>query len=392
MSFFSEVQSWFCAGFDGRYIGKIIVAWENNDREGFKEYFRKELGINLPHGYKLEAEYGYQPKRKRIADLAIFKNDQAVEPLVLIELKWNDKPIEDKKTGRAQLNDYVEFCSQHKSVNLLVLTKDALRPDEEDQVNTLGLRGQRQYFSSLSSYLDSSQSAVARMFLEYLQDKGVIMNDIDSVGLFRFFHRFVNPKKGSSRVTSEDQLSNGPEQFKNVLSNMSLIAQEISPAFYAIKGANRKATIDFAIHPYISKKALAKIIYDDGDENVTLMPCSRKGGVVLIYAGETISSSPWRQVEYGFKFEVIPNKEQEINVSIYAGFNGNDDDIWENSECENGNATMKKLIFRDGARGKTELVKIFKSTICGAINKADANSLLDQETKRQMRLVVKSLS
>lgn len=80
------------------------------------------------------------------------------------------------------------------------------------------------------------------------------MNDIDTGSLFRFFHRFVNPYKGSDNVFSKEQLTNGSEQFSNLLNNMRLIAQEISPSFFNLNGLKHNATVDFYIEPWFSQR------------------------------------------------------------------------------------------------------------------------------------------
>ena len=282
MAFFSELQNWFIGGFDGRYIGKIILEWQKEDRAGFRAFIHKQLEIKLPLGYRLEAEFSYKPgNERRAADLAIFSDDCDTAPIVLIEIKWNDKPIEDRKTGREQLTDYVQYCLEHKTCNLFVLTKDSLLIKELSLIGKLRSRGQHHYFGSLFPHLVESKSGIAKMLLEFLQDKGVIVNNIDSKALFQFFHRFVNPYGGSNHKVSEGQLSSGPDQFKNLLNNMRLVAQDISPQFYELKGINRKATVDFTIYPYFSKGKLVKAIKSEENDELRPDPSARTGGKFL---------------------------------------------------------------------------------------------------------------
>lgn len=393
MAFFSEVQRWFSAGFDGRYIGKIILEWQKEDRAGFIAFIHKQLGIKLPSGFRLEAEFGYKPgHERRAADLAIFPNAYDVMPLVLIEIKWDDKPIEDRKTGRAQLKDYVKYCRLHKACNLLVLTKDALRVDELDQIGELRDRGQHCYFGNLFPHLEESGSGVAKMLLDFLQDKGVIVNNIDRKALFQFFHRFVNPYGGSNHKVSEDQLSNGPDQFKNMLNNMRLIAQDISPEFFEVKGMNRKATVDFSFFPYFSQgelsKALIKIKDEDENDEVALDPKARTGGEIYIHAAETICRSPWTQIEYGFCFTVEPSKSQDLSVSVYALVKGakiKQSDTYTSQE----GAAVKKCVY-DGKK-KNEIVNVFKSEIKKAISSGINKKLVKPKVAHQLKIVLKGL-
>ena len=389
MAFFSEIQNWFCTGFDGRYIGKIILEWEKEDRTGFASFIRKQLGVKLPSGYRVAAEFGYKSgEMRRAADLAVFSDECDTAPIVLIEIKWNDKPIEDKKTGRAQLADYVQYCLAHKTCNLLVLTKDSLRIDELSQIGRLNGRGQHCYFGSLSPHLEESKNSISKMLFEFLQDKGVVVNDIDPRALFQFFHRFVNPYKGSNHKVSGGQLSSGPDQFKNLLNNMRLVAQDISPQFYALKGINRKATVDFTIYPYFSKGKLVKAIETQKDEEFRPDTSARTGGEILIHAAETICKTPWIQVEYGLSFIVEPDKLQDMNVSAYALVKGTKIN-WEDTHSSRSGVIVKKCTY-DGKR-KQELVEILNGEIKKAIDITLEKQLVTQGLARKLLSILKNL-
>lgn len=389
MAFFSELQNWFIGGFDGRYIGKIIFEWQKEDRAGFRAFIHKQLDLKLPLGYRLEAEFSYKPgSERRAADLAIFSDDYSAVPIVLIEIKWNDNLIEDRKTGRAQLTDYVQYCLEHKACNLLVLTKDSLLIEDLSEIGKLISRGHHCYFGSLFSVLDESNSGIAKMLLDFLQDKGVIVNNIDSKALFQFFHRFVNPYKGSNHKVSDGQLSSGPDQFKNLLNNMRLVAQDISPQFYELKGINRKATVDFTIYPSFSKVKLEKAIKLLEDNEFTPEPSARTGGEILVHAVETICKSPSTKLEYGLCFSVEPDKLKNLSVSVYALINGAKIN-WEETRSSQGGAVVKKCIF-DGKR-KQELVKILSSEIKKAINIALEKKLVTREIAPKLQTIAESL-
>jgi len=395
MAFFSEVKRWLSADFGGRYIGKIILEWVKDDNAGFKELIRNELNINLSSDYRIEEEFVY--KKSRRADLAVFRKDQDTVPVVLIEIKWDDSLTEVKETGKTQLKDYVEYCLQHNDCCLLVLTKDSLSKKELVELKKLGMGGKHCYLGGLSAHLENSQSIVAKMFLDYLQDKGVVMNNIDQEGLFKFFHRFVNPYTGSNHKISENQLSNGPEQFRNMLSNMRLIAQDISSAFFEIKGINRKATIDFTFNPYFSQKKLTKVLKDAKeieDDKVVLHPLARTGGEIFIHASENICKAPdpWTRIQYGFLFSVKPDKKHNLDLSVYSGFNTDREIDWVETESVKCSQKIKKLVFVEGSNNKSQLVSVFKNVICESIENAINKKLVSPAVSRDLKVVLKNLS
>lgn len=389
MAFFSEVQKWFSTGFDGRYIGKIILEWEKEDRAGFSAFIRRELGVQLPSGYRLEAEHWYKPGReRRAADLAIFSDDYDTAPIVLIEIKWNDKLIVDRETDRAQLKDYVQYCGIHKTCHLLVLTKDALKIEELKQIEELKGRGKRCYFGNLFCHLDESSSGIAKMLLDFLQDKGVIVNNIEQKALFQFFHRFVNPYKGSNYKVSKGQLSSGPDQFRNLLNNMRLVAEDISPKFFEQKGINRKATVDFTFYPFFSKKKLAKEIKAIEDEEFQPNVAARSGGEILVHATEIICKSPTIKIEYGFRFLVKPDKLQNINVLVYALVEGATIKMEDTYTYQDG-AALKKCVY--DSKLKNDLVEVFKFEIKKAINNALRKKPVKPEVASQLRFASRNL-
>lgn len=387
MGFFSEVQSWFvdAGDYGGRYVQKIIIEWEKSDKTSFKKYLSAELGITLPANYRLEQEYPYQDGR--LADIAVIYDEC---PLLLVEIKWNDSLGKETNLMGSQLDDYVNFCLKQKKCGLLVLTKNTLSVEEQDCLNKLKRRGQHHYFGGMSSYLEKSPSPIAKLFFEYLQDKGVVMNKIDTASLFRFFHRFVNPYNGAGKITSKEQLSDGPTQFSNLLNNMGLIAQEISPDFFDIKGARRSATVDFAVVPIFLRKNLYRQLKDEADnDEVCLYQNARTGGYIYVFANERISSdpNPWAQIQYGFCFTMQPNKLHKFKgVSLYAEINGA---RIEDCSFEESDAAIIKLL--GNRTKKSELVTFFKEQIGKAIQKAIDEDLVNKDLKNKLASVLKKL-
>lgn len=365
MSFFSGVQSYFKDEHGGRYLGKIIIEWEKNDKVGFKKFCSSELGVHeLPAKYQLTGEFPY--KGGRYADLAILCDDR--RPFALFEIKWNDTLTKETEHKGSQLQDYVFFCKKN-ACKMILLTRDSLAEDDSKELHKLGEDGQHKYVGSLSSVLLESRSPIAKMFFEYLQDKGVVMNEIDAAGLYRFFHRFVLPWKGAGRVAGKEQLASGPEQFGNLRTNMRLIAEEISPSFYCIKGVNRTATVDFWVKQYFSQKKQLLAVKKEGrnlDDEVLLDVEAKTGAEVFVYAIEKISDFPLVNIEYGFCFWIEPNKEHKMDVSIYACIQGRE----VTDPCYSGDESKKILKLMVSGEGKSSLVDLFEGKVAHVINNA----------------------
>lgn len=371
MGFFSEVQSWFNDNGDngGRYVQKIIIEWAKSDKAGFKK-FMGSLGVKLPSKYQLVKEYPY--KTDRSSDLALL--DENEEPLLLIEIKWNDALGKEMGNKKSQLTDYVNFCLNTENCNLLVLTKENLSVLDVECLLNLQPRCVRRSFGDMATFFNISNNHTAELFLDYLKDKGVVMNQIDTASLFRFFHRFVNPYNGSGRVSSNEQLTNGPEQFSNLLNNMRLISQEFNLKFKSIRKEGRSASVDYYVNPYFSKKKiesrLSKCEFEE--DKVHFDHNDRKGGYAYVYANQRVFNDPWMQIDYGFFFELEPNKDHTMNVSIYAQVKNkgiedkfvNDDTKDYKSMLESGNDVDKiikglnmqirnvlKLVINEGSIG-----------------------------------------
>jgi len=238
--------------------------------------------------------------------------------------------------------------------------------------------------------LESSSSPVAKLFHEYLRDKGIVMNNINIASLYRFFHRFVNPYNGSGKVTSDDQLTNGPEHFGNLLNNMRLIAQEISPSINTITGVNRSATVDFSVLPCYSAKKTIKALADvekDSDE-ILFDRRLRVGGYFYVFAYSRLGNNPWIQIQYGFRFEIRSNTAHSLNVGMYAQINGSE--IYENCYIDKSKAQYKKELARRDSKSYfiSELKLLMNDVLLQVIDQ----NLVKAARKKTLLALIKQLS
>jgi len=150
------------------------------------------------------------------------------------------------------------------------------------------------------------------------------MQPLNEDHLYRFFHRILKPWRHAGRINSKDALSEGPAQFQALLSNMRLLAADLSNKVRPREASarNRAPTIDFQLDPYFGAEALKRDIEvqsDDGDD-IYASEKARRGGRVFVYAMHSIGgeAKKWLYIEYGIGFDVRPGRHRTLSPSVFA--------------------------------------------------------------------------
>lgn len=306
-SFFAAIQNWFSAGFHGRHLGLILQELGKLQPEALTSFVSTACGIPKTQfkRARFEAEVTFKgSKGWRRADLAVFLEDEE-EPTVLVEIKYFDKPLPETGTKPAQLDDYRTWKQKGPGRHVLILSREMLHAEG------LVLRRWDALARHLRPYV--AKSDLIHMLVEYLEQEGIVMQNVDGYALMRYFKRLVchNWKSGVLANNIE-----GPAEFTRLMKNLRLMSGTFEQQFKSAwreagtkvdgKAALTKlASIDFSVRhtlkPATEKRSL---VDDDGD----LRSDMKDGGYVYVYATHALGSGSGRymRIEYGVYFAVSP--------------------------------------------------------------------------------------
>lgn len=317
-TFFSAVQGWVKrtvgTNFGGRYVAQVIKQVARADPKPFQQFLSEVTGDHRLRstGFRLEAEEVFALGRcKCRADLAVYVDET---PVLLIELKYRDRLAPATNESSSQLSDYLHLCQTLAGKpGFLLLHREAMDPSD---VRAIRAAGQSiAHYGKLVPYLQRSKNALASMLLEYLREEGMVIDPIDTDHLFRFLHRLVMPWRGGGRVNVTSEIQQGPIQFQRLLSNLRLVAAEITPDMRkAARQDNiRSATIDFqVVHNYDAAKVKKQMSGAD-EQAVELSAEARSGGQVCVWAQSAlVYHGKWLYVSYGIEISLRKGRKPEV--------------------------------------------------------------------------------
>lgn len=305
-SFFSAIQNWFSADVYGRHLGLIMQEIGAREPDALTSFLcasfhipRKEL-----KNARFQAEYSFKGLRGwRRADLAVFRaNDD--EPIILIEIKYHDKPLPETELKPAQLVDYRAWCNGRIGErHVLVLSRELYRAED------LAVKRWDALTRHLRAHAENSD--LVGMLIDYLEEEGNAMQNINGSSLIRYMKRLVcNGEFGANNV-------NGPSEFSGLLKNMRLTSGVFHPHFKAAwRTAGQKvlgeehvrrskaASIDFSVWNHTKSLSLGRSAVD---EHGWFDNRLRNGGNIDVIASHSLAhAKDWVRVRYGVTFEVSP--------------------------------------------------------------------------------------
>jgi hypothetical protein len=316
-SFFTRIQGKFSASFGGRYVETILKEISINENQITKNLFPriKERGY-------LETEFSFNiDGRDRIADIVMISEENG-RPLAFAELKYDDHNSEHNV---AQLEDYIKFCNAN-SIDFLYLTQ------YYPQACDLEVVKENKYIHALfsdvaESLMQQKNGALTRLFIEFLRDKGLLMERISEVQVGKLLARLFNPVRGQRVQTNTDMVQSIPENFSALMTNINVISQEMSQYL----PTNRNPTIDFFLEPTytIAPNRLRQILEEapPGRRNIEITPerNDKNGGNLYIFArsslGVRYDRNDWSYIEFGFCFS-IERGSTKYSSALYSQIYG----------------------------------------------------------------------
>jgi hypothetical protein len=390
--FLSRIQGWFDAEYHGRYLGVILAEIGTLHPRVIDALLAAGLQRKTGKVFKtqrIEAEWTFGTDTgDRRADLAIFDSlDESADPVVLVEIKYHDKPIPAQGVRPAQFTDYQVWRSKGRDRAVLVLSREALFHQ--------GLSAMTWTEAARTLRPFRQQSDFVEALVNHLEFEGLAMQDINAKSLIGFLQRILCSGKGVGQIAGNIE---GPVQFGHMLNNMRLLSMrfnfEFKEAWQSTKigdegSGTKNAVVDFEISNRLEARDEAKIFLDDPSGN-WIKQGVKQGGFVDIFARHSLESgSNWLRVQYGIRFEVEPKKlsdDEMPEVTLYAGAWGaklDPDGVHAKSSdhkfstvtesAEESSERLEKMV-------AVKLNGLFKSI------KGRANSLTDRQRKAVIEL------
>ncbi|TAM20330.1 MAG: hypothetical protein EPN46_03000 [Candidimonas sp.] len=308
MSFFADIQHWFSGAFYGRHLGLILREIGNHQPEAFASFISKQCDIPLRDlkQARYECEYRFNGKcSTRIADLAIFVGED-VAPRVLIEIKYFDKPLAGTEVKPEQFEDYRYWKSGDENREVLVISRELYQATELIVCRWDRLARHLKQFSRTSDLI--------QMLVEYLEEEGLVTQNIDGNSLTRYFKRLVCPtwKSGVSANNVD-----GPAEFSKLLKNMKQLSGSFDVYFKNAwlkahgthegrESSLKAASIDFNVDNEL-RSGNGSVVGEDG----YLLDKRKTGGRISIFAQHALGNGGDRylRIRYGMKFIVVSSSE-----------------------------------------------------------------------------------
>lgn len=361
-SFFSTIQGWvkseFGPDYGGRYLGLLIKQVFDFDPAPFRSFFAEVTGNSAFRSkpVRIESEVRFRVKAGvRRADLVVYVDD---EPKVLVELKYRDRLTKQSGPKPAQLADYLELRRTLPSKpRFLLLHRE---PQRLEDIREIGRARQfMSHYLALAPHLRKSLNPASAMLLQYFQEEGLVIEPIDTDHLYRFLHRLTLPRWGGGRINKTSEIGEGPLQFQRLLSNVRLIAADVTPRIRTATGtdATRAATVDFYVSNEYSTSRVRKSLANTKRASFDIDGQARQGGTVDVWAQNVLPSSHGSlYLRYGFLFQLA--KAKPLSLEVYADFDSreirkaSDDGFWDQRFSIIGSLSLKYL--RSNNKGELE--------------------------------------
>lgn len=379
----SSISNWFKAGYEGRHLELVLLEIAKLRSEAISGYLAKELRIDLAEfdnaEYAIEVPFQGQ-RSQRWADMAV-RRDGESEPFVLIEIKYFDKPLAETENHAEQLADYHYWKTRRKGRHVLVLSRELYQAH--------GIIVRRWDHLARALRKAAKQSDLIAMLVEYLEEEGIVMQNVNSVALERYFVRLVCHDRKVGRAAGN---LDGPVEFAKVLKNLQMLSGTFTPKFKKAWGdageqidglatRSKVASIDFRIRNRLREvKDLTKYRSDDGE----LPQEMKEGGYIDVFATHSLGHNDDRlRIEYGITFTVPGNRKPVLFVNAHG----------KQVEFVTDSTEIGPTLVTDNAEAMAERVEGYlRDSLCTVISQLlEDRTNLNAQQKKALRLLQKWL-
>jgi hypothetical protein len=329
VSFFHGIQSLFSAKYHGRYLATILVEVGRQRPASMVDFLAHSAGIAKRKfsSPRFEVEYSFKGAagNRRRADIAVFANHDDDEPILLVEIKYFDKPIEAQGLKPAQLEDYAAWVNAQQGRHFVAICREQLSISYGAAVRWGDLANRLK--------LHVNNSDLVRLLIDYLEKEGITVQEIESKPLINFFKSLLCSPWGSGVLANN---LNGPVEFGKLQMNLKYMAGAFDPVFKKawreagekVDGddyakTSRTATIGFHLTQCLKTTDNSKLF---NGEDTYLLNSQKDGGTIAVYAQYSLGhgQSDWLRVAFGFFFQVESdsNTTNEPTAIAFAEITG----------------------------------------------------------------------
>lgn len=328
-SFFHGIQSLFSAKYHGRYLAIILVEVGRQHPACLVDFFSHTTGVAKRKftSPRFEVEYAFKGAagHRRRADIAVFANDEDDEPMLLVEIKYFDKPLEAQGIKPAQMEDYATWVKSQEGRHFVAICREQLSISIGAAVRWGDLANR------LKLYI--SKSDLVRLLIDYLEKEGITVQQIETKPLVNFFKSLLCPPWGAGVLANN---INGPVEFGKLQMNLKYMAGAFDPVFKRawreagekVEGddyakTSRTATVGIDLRQRLKTIDNAKLF---NGEDTYLRSSQKNGGTVTVFAQYSLGhgQSDWMRVMFGFFFHVESdsNSTNEPSTIAFAEITG----------------------------------------------------------------------
>lgn len=317
-SYMSSISKWFKAGYEGRHLELVLLEIAKHRPKVMAAYLAKELRIEVREferaEYAIEVPFEGQRSTRR-ADLAVWRDGER-EPFVLIEIKYFDKPLAETDKHAAQFADYRYWKKAGRGRHVLVLSRELY------QAHGIEVRRWDQLARAMRK--PAAKSDLIAMLVTYLEEEGIVMQDIKLKALERYFVRLVCHDRNVGKAAGNVE---GPVEFAKVLKNLQMLSGTFTPKFKkawsdageridGLAARSKVATIDFRVRNKVhARNDVGKYRDEDGE----LPQEMKNGGYIDVFATHSLGHSEDRlRIEYGILFTVPMDVKPLLFVNAYG--------------------------------------------------------------------------
>lgn len=319
-SYITSIKNWFKSGYEGRHLELFLLEIAKLQPAAMAGYLSKSLAIPIKEFDEVEyaGEVSFPGQRStRRGDIGIFKADEK-DPFILIEIKYFDKPLPESNTQAPQLADYVHWKNQKSGErHVIVLARELY--------DAAGIEVRRWDDFARAMRKPAEKSDLIKVLVDYLQEEGIVMQNVESESLQRYFTRLVCHTRNVGQAYNN---LDGPVEFGKVLRNMQVLSGSFTPRFKLtwkeageqIDGVTRSkvATIDFRV-----RNALVPNKRTYVDEDGELRSDAKDGGVIEIFARHSLGHNAEAvRIYYGILFDVPGSSNGKHRAILYVTITG----------------------------------------------------------------------